>query len=252
MSEDSHPADSASETAWTIVLAISGVVAAIVALSLAQALLAIGIVGLLWRFLLQGHPLSPSRRPHLLVVSTILSIAGAGLLIASADSSSTGPSSATDRPATPGTVRPSSSPAGPVLLPFKRAGSATIALPRGNEVPRCWKYRGDAHLRAGRTLVVGARRVKPSDAFTYFDGVAWDGRVGKSKWSTNRSFGSVVGQTYRVFVVAITTKAHDKILAPHPDDSTWRTKTLPSSSVADVVQLPDVRQITGPTNCDVP
>jgi hypothetical protein len=251
MSNGSHAADSSSETAWTVVVAITGVVAAIVALSLAQALLAIGIVGLLWRFCLQGHPLSPSRRPQLLVVSMVLSIAGAALLIASAASLSTGPGSAIDRPATPGTVRPSSSPTGR-LLAFKRAGSATITLPRRNEVPRCWKYRGDANLRADRNLVVGERRVDPADDYTYFDAVAWEGRVGKSKWSTNRRFGSVVGQTYRVFVVAITTKAEDEILAPHPYDSTWRTKTLPPASVADVVELPDVRQNAAPHNCDAP
>lgn len=253
VSEDSHPSDSPSEAAGTAVVAITGVAAAIVALSLAQALLAVGIVGLVWLFLLQARPLSPRWRPHLLVVSMVLSVAGVVLLIAPGDDGSpaTTATSASPPSATPGTVTQSASPSKePVPLPFKSAGSVTVTLPPRDEVPQCWRFHGDARLRAGRTLVVGARRVDPPDEFTYFDGVEWTGDVGQSKWSTARYFGTRAGQIYGVYVVVLTTRALEKILAAHRADGTaWRTSKLPSRDVAEAVQLPEVQQIRAPHSC---
>jgi hypothetical protein len=252
VSEDSNSADVITETAWPVIAAITGVVTAVVALSLAQALLAIGIVGLLWRFPLQARPLSLGWRPYLLAVSVMLSLIGATLLTTSAleGLSSAGPASPAEAPANPRTITESSSPSQPVPLLFNRSGSATVTLPRKDEVPKCWTFHGDARLRAGTTLVLGARRIDPPDEFTYFVGVEWTGQVGQSAWSAARWFGTVPYQAYRVFVIAITRKALDDVLAAHRSElELWRDRNLPSRQVAEVLRLPDVRQIPGPHNC---
>lgn len=252
VSESSDHPHSPSDTAWAVVLAIAGVVTAIVGLPLANALLALGVVGILWAVLLRARPLELRWRSYLLGLSMVLCLVGGVWLIVSAGdgASSTAGTPSVNPPAHPRPAPPPSQ-SGIVPLAMTRSGSATITLPPGNEVPRCWKYDGDARLRAGRTLLVAARRVYPPDRWTYFAPVTWTGEVGQSTWSAARWFGTVDYQTYRVFVLAITTSGLKDILTAHGfDPGGWRDTKLPPRKITEVVRLPDVRQIPGPDNCD--
>jgi hypothetical protein len=83
------------------------------------------------------------------------------------------------------------------------SGSVTLAGWPRKTVGECVLFEGRARLKVGRTLLIGARRVKPSDSRTYYQDVAWNGADGRSTWWATRSFGSERGQTYRVTVVAI-------------------------------------------------
>jgi hypothetical protein len=150
-------------------------------------------------------------------------------------------------PATPKTV-PSPSRSEPVPTPT-RSRFVMIATPPRNLVPHCWLFHGNARLDAGQTLVVGARRVNPPAEKTYFQAATWTGAVGKSRWRAPRYFGTQVGQTFRVFVIAITSKALDHILDAHKSAGlTWEDSKLPRAG-AEILQRRDVRQIPGIGKC---
>lgn len=112
------------------------------------------------------------------------------------------------------------------------SGSVTITRRPGRTVGGCWEYDGSAHLKTGRTLVIGARRIVPPDTRTYYQQVTWLGEDGRSAWRADRSFGSQPGQTFRVTVVSVPAKAAPTY-EPHSE--------LPADAEAERL-LPDVMQ----------
>jgi len=88
-----------------------------------------------------------------------------------------------------------------------KSGSVSIETPPRDEVADCWRFTGTARLRAGKTLVIGARRVDPPDRTTYYQAVTWTEAFGRGDWRADRRMGSEVGQIYRVSVVVIATSA---------------------------------------------
>lgn len=83
------------------------------------------------------------------------------------------------------------------------SGSVTLSRWPRRTVGECVLFEGRARLKAGRTLLIGARRVKPPDTRAYYQDVTWRGDDGRSAWWATPGFGSERGQTYRVTVVAI-------------------------------------------------
>jgi hypothetical protein len=129
----------------------------------------------------------------------------------------------------------------------------TIDTPAGKEVPACLIFRGAAVLRAGRTLALGARRIEPPDPkrLWYFESyVKWTAKVGQSRWSSPRNFGSAPPQDYEVVVISIAKKALTSVLRAHGSDgttSTWVNTQLPPG--ADVLERLTVTQIPAQGNC---
>lgn len=153
------------------------------------------------------------------------------------------PSRPADRQTVPAPSRPE-----PVPVPT-RSRFVMIATPPRNLVPHCWLFHGNARLDAGQTLVVASRRVDPPADKTFFQAATWTGAVGRSRWRAPRYFGTQVGQTFRVFVIAITTKALDQILDTHGSAGlTWEDGKLPRAG-AEILQRRDVRQIPGLGKC---
>jgi hypothetical protein len=119
------------------------------------------------------------------------------------------------------------------------SGSVTIDRGPRRTVGLCVLFEGRARLKVGRTLLIGAQRVKPPDPHTYYEEVTWRGDDGRSAWWATRQFGSEPGQTFRVTVVAVqATDAH----AIHDSGKL--------SADAEVERLrPDVQQTSHANGC---
>jgi hypothetical protein len=119
------------------------------------------------------------------------------------------------------------------------SGSVTLDRRPRSEVGQCWLVKGRARLKAGKTLLIAARRISPPDPRTYYAEATWAGQPGRSAWGTARFFGTESGQSYRVSVVAVETNE-----ARGVEDS----GKLPPD--AEVQRLgPDVRQTSHVTDC---
>lgn len=119
------------------------------------------------------------------------------------------------------------------------SGSVTIDRRARSTVGTCWLFKGHARLAAGRTLLIGAVRVNPPAARTFYQKVTWRGDDGRSAWWAARFFGTNAGQTYRVTVVAVPTNEAVPI---------ERSGRLPRD--AEVERLrPDVKQTSYVDDC---
>jgi transcriptional regulator with XRE-family HTH domain len=124
----------------------------------------------------------------------------------------------------------------------------SIAVPPEHEVPKCWKFRGSAQLKAGHTLVLGVQGLDNGDPDTYFEAVNdWrGGTVGRGSWSRPMFFGGAAGQAYAVHVMALPVAAVAK-MPNKTADTAWHARARPRE--ATLLQTMHVHRILGAGSC---
>ncbi len=123
----------------------------------------------------------------------------------------------------------------------------SIAAPPENAVPRCWVFKGSADLKAGHTLVLGAKNLDNGDPNTYFEAITtWRGASGQGSWSQPMSFGTAAEQDYVLYAMSLPVTALAK-MPNKTEETTWDAPTRPRE--ATLLQTMDLHRIAGAGSC---